>query len=157
MNDLSFLFNKAYFFLKFRIRSEKEIRDYLYKKIAKTHFSRKDVETVINKLKEQELIDDQKFIDTYVKDRLAINPKSEKILKKELAQKGINKNLIEKYFLENQIDEEKNAFLILQKKWSRFKNLDKKKQFEKSIRLLLSRGFSYELAKKAFEELNKKE
>lgn len=156
MEDLSFLLNKAYFFLKFRIRSEKEIRNYLYKKITKTSYSKEDVEKVIEKLKEQELINDEKFIEIYVKDRLSIKPKSIKLLKKELIEKGINKNLIEKYFSENEINEEKIALSLLEKKWERFKKLDEKKRFEKSIRYLLSRGFSYELAKKAFEELNKK-
>ncbi len=156
MEDLSFLINKAYFFLKFRIRSEKEIRDYLYKKIINTHYSRQDVEKVIEKLKEQELINDEKFVEIYVKDRLVVRPKSIRLLKRELIKKGINENLIEKYFLENEFNEEETAILLLKKKWGRFKKLNEKKRFEKSIKFLLSRGFSYELAKKAFEELDKK-
>ena len=40
--DLIPLLDKAYFFLKFRPRSEKEVRDYLYKKIANKNWSRED-------------------------------------------------------------------------------------------------------------------
>ncbi|MCX7955535.1 MAG: RecX family transcriptional regulator [Patescibacteria group bacterium] len=151
------LLNKAYFFLKFRPRTEKEIRDYLCKKIIKTHWSRDDVEKVIEKLKEQGLIDDEKFVEMYIKNRLLLKPKGKNLLKKELILKGINNDLIEKYFSLNQIDEENVAFAILKKRWSRFKNLDFKRKLEKSLRFLVSKGFSYETAKKTFELLSKKE
>lgn len=155
--DLLTLINKAYFFLKFRPRTEKEIRDYLYKKIIKTHWSRDDVEKVIKKLKKQGLINDERFIEMYIKNRLLLKPKGKNLLKKELISKGINNDLIEKYFSLNQINEEKIAFEILKKKWSRFKSLNFKKRLEKSLRFLVSRGFSYETAKKTFELLSKKE
>lgn len=157
MDDLSFLFNKAYFYLKFRPRTEKEIRDYLYKKIINTHFSRPQVEEVIEKLKEQGLIDDKKFVDLYIKDRLLLKPKGAKMLKKELKAKGIKDDLIDDYFQKNNIDEEKIAKELLKKRWSRFQNIDIKKTKEKAFRFLLSRGFSYEIAKKTIEDLLKKE
>ncbi|GIW64427.1 MAG: hypothetical protein KatS3mg092_0360 [Patescibacteria group bacterium] len=157
MDDLSFLFNKAYFYLKFRPRTEKEIRDYLYKKIINTHFSRLQVEEVIEKLKEQGLIDDKKFVELYIKDRLLLKPKGEKMLKKELKAKGIKDDLIDDYFQNNSIDEEKIAKELLKKRWSRFQNLDINKIKEKAFRFLLSRGFSYEVVKKTIEDLLKKE
>lgn len=157
MDDLSFLFNKTYFYLKFRPRTEKEIRDYLYKKIINTHFSRLQVEEVIEKLKEQGLIDDKKFVELYIKDRLLLKPKGEKMLKKELKAKGIKDDLIDDYFQNNSIDEEKIAKELLKKRWSRFQNLDINKIKEKAFRFLLSRGFSYEVVKKTIEDLLKKE
>lgn len=155
--DLIPLLNKAYFFLKFRPRTEKEIRDYLYKKIINTHYSRDDAEKIINKLKEDQLIDDEKFIDLFVKDRTALKPKGKKLLIKELKQKGISDELIEKYFSENIIDEEKLALKTLSQRWPRLKNLEEKKRFEKSARFLLSRGFDYQTTKKAIAQLTKKE
>lgn len=157
MDDLSFLFNKVYFYLKFRPRTEKEIRDYLYKKIINTHFSRPQVEEIIEKLKEQGLIDDKKFVELYIKDRLLLKPRGEKLLKKELRAKGIRDDFIDDYFQNNSIDEEKIAKELLKKRWPRFQNLDVKKIKEKAFRFLLSRGFSYEVAKKTIEELLKKE
>ncbi|MBI5127268.1 RecX family transcriptional regulator [Candidatus Roizmanbacteria bacterium] len=156
-DDLLALLNKAYFFLKFRPRSEKEIRNYLYKKVAKTHWSRDDAEKVIEELKEENLIDDKKFIDLFVRDRTALKPKGKKLLIRELKLKGIADELIEKYFSENEVDEEKLALQILSKRWPRYKSLTSQKRFEKAARFLLSRGFSYELVKRSFEKLNEQD
>ena len=150
------LLNKAYFFLKFRPRTEREIRDYLYKKIARTHWSRDDAEKVIQELKEERLIDDKKFVDLFIRDRTVLKPKGKKILIKELKQKGIVDELIEKYFSENDIDEEFLASKILEKRWPRFKSLDSRKRFEKSARFLMSRGFNYDLIKKIIRQLEEK-
>lgn len=147
-DDLLPLINKAYFFLKFRPRSEKETRDYLYKKIKSKHWSRDDAEKVIEELKKEDLIDDKKFVDWFVRNRTTLKPKGQRMLVRELKLKGISDEMIEKFFLENSLDEEKLAFQILEKRWPRFKNLDSRKRFEKSARFLMSRGFSYDLTKR---------
>ncbi|KKP67501.1 MAG: Regulatory protein RecX [Candidatus Roizmanbacteria bacterium GW2011_GWC2_35_12] len=134
--DLIPLLNKAYFFLKFRPRTEKEVRDYLYKKIRTTHWSRDGAEEVIKKLKDQELIDDKKFVDWFVRQRTTLKPKGQRLLTRELLQKGIAPELIEDYFSENSVDEETLAFQILEKRWSRFKSLDSKKRFEKAAKTI---------------------
>lgn len=152
-DDLIPLLNKAYFFLKFRPRSEKEVRDYLYKKVAKTHWSRDDVEKIIIDLKEQLLIDDEKFTDWFVRMRTALKPKGQRLLIRELRQKGVNDELIEKYFSGNVVDEERLAFETLQKRWPRFKSLDSRKRFEKSVRFLMSRGFAYDLIKRVINKI----
>lgn len=152
-NDLLILLNKAYFYLKFRPRTEKEVRNYLYKKIKTKHWSFNDVDNVIKKLKEEDLINDKKFIDLFVRDRLTLKPKGKRILIQELRQKGVNDELIEKYFSKNPINEEELALQILKKRWLRFKNLDSQKRFEKSARFLMSRGFDFNLIKKTIEKL----
>ena len=149
--DLLFLLNKAYFFLKFRPRSEKEVRDYLYKKIKTKHWSRSDADKVLQELKEEDLIDDAKFVDWFVRSRTTLKPKGQRLLTRELKQKGIGDELIEKYFSENTVDEEKLALQILQKRWPRYKNFDSRKRFEKVVSFLLRRGLSFELAKKTYE------
>ncbi len=151
--DLIPLLNRVYFFLKFRPRSEKEVRDYLYKKIAKTHWSRDDADKIIEKLREESLIDDPKFVDWFVRMRTSLKPKGERMLVRELKLKGIKDELIEGYFSANKIDEEKLAAELLGKRWPRFKSLDSKKRFEKAARYLLSRGFGYEMTKKIINKL----
>jgi len=153
-DDLITLLNKAYFFLKFRPRTEKEIRDYLYKKIIKTHWSRDDAEKIIEKLKEQQLIDDEKFVELFIKDRTALKPKGKKLLVRELKQKGIGDDLIENYFLKNDLDEESLALKILEKRWPRLKSLDSQKRFEKATRFLASRGFDYDICRKTVKKLS---
>ncbi|MGB9883099.1 MAG: regulatory protein RecX [Microgenomates group bacterium] len=157
LKDISFLLNKAYFYLKFRPRTEKELRQYLEKKIIKTNFSQEDIEAVIEKLKEQDLINDKKFIDLYVKDRVALKPKGIRVLKQELMVKGISPQLIDEYFSQNQINEKELIKKILEKKLDRLKNVDYQKKYEKLLSFLIRRGFDFQVAKKAIEELFKKE
>lgn len=156
-DDLLFLLNKAYFFLKFRPRSEKELRDYLYKKVAKTHWSRDDAETIIKNLKKQGLVNDKEFVGWFVRQRAALRPKSQRLLTQELRQKGIKDELIEEYFKTHTVNEERLARQILKKRWVRFKSLTRQKRFEKAARFLISRGFNYDLAKKTIEDLEKLE
>ncbi len=155
--DLLPLLNKVYFFLKFRPRSEREVRDYLYKKVAKTHWSRADADKIIVNLKEQELIDDEKFTSWFVRNRTTLKPKGERILKRELKLKGISDGLIEKYFSENAVDEEPLALQILERRWPRYKGLTSQKRFEKAARFLMSRGFGFDLIKKTIADLANKE
>jgi regulatory protein len=153
--DLLSLLNKAYFFLKFRPRTEKEVRDYLYKKIKTKHWSRDDAEEVIKDLKQQGLIDDGEFISWFVRSRTTLKPKGQKLLTRELRQKGVADELIEKYFSENSVDEESLALKILEKRWPRYKSLDSRKRFEKAMSFLLRRGFNFEISKNTINQLEK--
>jgi regulatory protein len=147
------ILNKAYFFLKFRPRTEKEITSYLSKKFkgAKEEI----IEIAIEKLKSQNLINDKDFIQWYVEQRVSFRPKSQLILKKELLNHGVDKDLIEDFFNQNPLNEEKLAFEALKNKWHRFKNLNFEEKFLKAIGFLLRRGFNYSIARKTFNKILK--
>lgn len=140
--------NLAYFFLKFRLRTEKEIVKYLERK--KNNFIPEIIEKVITQLKEQGYVDDEKFIKLFVEQRNKLKPKSAFALSRELQQLGINKELIDAYFEQNPENESNLALLALQKKQQTFLHLDPKTRFKKAISFLLRRGFSYEIAKKTY-------
>lgn len=151
--DLQSLLNQAYFYLKFRPRTEQEIRNYLNKKILKRHYSTDSVEKVINKLKEQGFIDDADFTRMFVETRSKIKPKGKFVLTQELLRHGINKKVIEEYFSENEVDEESLALKTLETRWERLKNLEKRERFQKAAQFLLRRGFGYDLIKKTIEKM----
>jgi len=151
--DLIPLLNKAFFYLKFRPRSIKEVREYLYKKIRTTHWSREAADAVIDNLLERKILDDLEFTGWFVRQRTALKPKSQRLLTTELRQKGVSDEIIEKYFGDNEVDEEKLAMEILEKRWPRFKSLDSRKRFEKATRFLMSRGYSYDLIKRTISKL----
>jgi len=150
--DITFLLNKAYFFLKFRPRTEKEVYDYLLKKIKKTHYSTNDIKKVIEKLKEMNLLNDKKFIEDYVSFRLKNNPKSQRVLIYELRKKGLGEDLINDYFSYNQVNEEELAFLLLKKRWPRLLKHNKKDRLKKAFDFLLRRGFDFSTARKTVEK-----
>lgn len=151
--DLQTLLNCAYFYLKFRPRTKKEMQSYLYEKVKKRHFSRDDADKAIMQLAEQGLIDDKAFVEWFVEQRIRGKPKGRFVLKGELLRLGVEKDLIDKYFQENPLEEEKLAFKALKSKWHRFKNLPKKDRFEKSAAFLVRRGFSFDVIRKTIEKM----
>ncbi len=152
-DDFQKLLNHAYFFLKFRPRTRKELENYLNKKIQKRHWSRDDVEKVIQRLEELDLINDKNFAKWFVEQRLLLRPKSEFALEQELFKHGIHKEIIDEYFSSYSLNEEELAEKVLRERWQRYKNLDKRKRFEKAANFLLRRGFNFELAKKIINRL----
>jgi len=151
--DLVPLLNIAFFYLKFRPRTIKETRDYLYKKVRTTHWSHVAVDKIINHLIERKFLDDQEFVRYLVESRTRTKVKGVYAIKQELNKFGVDKELIEEYFSKIEINEEKLAEKILEGRWPRFKNLSPRKRFEKAISFLLRRGFDYETGKKAIEDL----
>ena len=154
-NDIQNLLNYAYFYLKFRPRSKKEVQDYLLKKIKKRHWSTDDVEKVIKQLEELNFINDKEFVKWFVEQRNRGKPKGGFVLKGELLRFGIDKELIDLYLLENPLEEEDLAFRALKSKWQRFKNLSQKERFEKSAAFLSRRGFSFDIIRKTIEKMHK--
>jgi regulatory protein len=146
-DDLQVLLNYAYFFLKFRPRTKKEVHDYLLKKIKKRHWSTGDVDEAIKQLEERSLINDKEFVRWFVEQRARGKPKGRFVLKAELLRLGIAKDLIDQHLEENPLKEEGLALQALKSKWQRFKNLTPKARFEKSAAFLLRRGFSFEIIK----------
>ncbi|OGK24092.1 hypothetical protein A3F58_04105 [Candidatus Roizmanbacteria bacterium RIFCSPHIGHO2_12_FULL_37_9b] len=151
--DLQTLLNYAYFFLKFRPRTQKEMQDYLYKKIKKRHFSRDDVDKAIKNLEEQGHIDDKAFVEWFVEQRARSKPKGRFVLKAELLRLGIEKDLIDQHLEENPLAEEDLALQALKSKWHQFKNLPAKERFEKSAAFLARRGFPFDIIRETIVKL----
>ncbi len=155
--DLQALLNYAYFYLKFRPRSKKEVRDYLYKKIERRHFSRDVANQAIKNLEEQDLVNDKNFIVWFVEQRNLSKPKSKFALKSELLRFGISKDLIDDYFLNNELPEDELALKALKPRWQRYSSLPSVKRFEKAASFLARRGFSFEIIKNTIEKLEEKD
>lgn len=157
MSDLQPIFDLANFYLKFRLRSRREMRDYLYKKSKTRYFSHETVDRALDELERLGLINDQEFARQFITSRNKNRPKSEYILRRELNKYGIAKEIIDNYFSENQPDEEGLAHIALQRRWPRFSATNKKERFQKATAFLSRRGFSYDIIKKTIDKLTEKE
>lgn len=146
----------SYFFLKFRARTEKEIERYLEKKFLRFHFDKATIQETIKQLKEQGYVDDEKFVAMYVKDRTLLKPRSTFLLQRELAHLGISKDLIEEYFSQHEMDESALALTTLNTRRTSLLRQDEKTLFKKAISYLLRKGFTYDVAKKAFADFIEK-
>jgi regulatory protein len=147
-DDLIPLLNMAFFYLKFRPRTIKETRDYLYKKVKTTHWSHVAVDKIIDHLIELKFLDDKAFIDYLVRSRTATKVKGVYAIKQELNRFGVDRKLVDEYFSNTKINEEELAEKVLAQRWPRLKTLPKQKRFEKAASLLQRRGFNFDVSRK---------
>lgn len=145
--------NLSFLFLKFRPRTQKELETYLLKKKKHYHLTKKIVQTVIQKLKKQNLIDDERFIEWFVERKSSHKPKSQFVIVRELLSHGIERSLIDTYFSKHTVNEEELAKKAILPRWNRLKQLSKDKRFTKAVSFLARRGFSYDTIKKTITEL----
>lgn len=130
--------NYAFLLLKFRLRSENEIRQRLKKK----KFQPRIIEETIAFLKERRFIDDSSFARAWISSRLK-KPLGMRRLREELRVKGISREIIE-----NNIEEAKKSYCeedtvkkIIREKWSKLKGIDPLKAKRRIYSYLLRRGF----------------
>jgi len=151
-DDLIPLLNIAFFYLKFRPRTISETREHLYKKVRTTHWSHEAVDKVINHLIELKFLDDKAFIDYLVRSRTATKVKGVYAIKQELYRFGVDREIVNDYFTNTEINEEELAEKALVRRWEIIKNLPKQKRYEKATSYLRSRGFSFDIARKTIDK-----
>lgn len=113
-------FEKLLRFAMTRPRSEKEVADWFKRK--KVHESMQ--EKLIAKIRKLDLLDDTKFAKWWIEQRLTFRQKSIRMLKMELVQKGIEKEIINNVLADTDIDELTLAKNLVKKKQARWDRLD---------------------------------
>lgn len=128
-------------FLKFRPRTVFEVEEKLKSKGVSTE----EIKKVIGALKQNELLNDEKFAKMYVRDRNLLKPTGNYLLKLELKKLGLSEKDIEGA-LEGQ-EEEELARQALDSK-ARYRNAD----FQKQAQFLARRGFATGVIYKILKE-----
>lgn len=134
-------FNAAVNFLKARERSKKEVRD----KLKSKECSEGVIEKVLDKMERLDLVNDKRFAEMFVRDRMKLKPKGKKLLSIELSRKGIAKNIIEESLSEI-LDKDSEiglAKIVLEKAIRKYGDSPDSKQ--KVIRYMMSKGFDYDI------------
>jgi len=132
------LVNAALRFVSFRPRSEKELTDFLTKKMSKWEVIGVPLLTkVVERMRELGYVDDKKFADWWIQQRSAFRPKGKRAIAYELRKKGVT--------LDFSLDEYTLAKKAIAKKP---KNV---------ISYLYSRGFSSETIRRVIDGLTKKD
>ncbi len=128
--------------LKFRLRSEKEIRLRLKKK----KFDQKIIEETVAFLKDKEFINDNYFAQAWLESRLK-RPLGLRRIKEELRQKGIDKEIINSQISEIKKDysEEEIVAEIAKARFNRLKNIERELAKRRLYAYFLRRGFSPEI------------
>lgn|SRR6185312_1510796 len=154
--DQDIIFEKyllgTYRFLNFRLRSEKEIRDYLQKKKVSADI----IEKIIVRLQEQKFLNDETFARMWIESRSRSKPRSQFLLKRELQQKGISREIIEKIMTNDQLPMTNDYDLakdVVQRKIKKYRGMERQEIYRKLGGLLARRGFNWDVTKKAIDEI----
>lgn len=131
-------FQRALKLLGYRPRSETEVR----RKLTELGFDEVVVAETLDRLRENHLISDEQFAQNWVENRSSFRPRSRRVLKMELRQKGVADDIIQKA-LDETVDEDELAYQAAIRKVRRWENLEWAEFRERLSAYLMRRGFSY--------------
>jgi regulatory protein len=128
-----------------RPRSEKECRDYLYKKIFEKKLDKNYIDRIIAKLAEKNYLNDARFAEYYVENRFVKKGVSLKRLKMELMKKGVSKEIIEEVLADTDRNDIEELEKMILKKRSKYPDDEKLTQY------LCRQGFQYDLVREMIQ------
>jgi len=138
-----------------RLCSAKEYCKYdIREKLTKSELNEGDKEKLIQELVKQNFINEERYVEAFVHDKLFLSKWGTTKIRYALRQKGINAELFQELLKE--IEEEKyiQAFTAIAKsKWKSIKDSDSYIRKQKLIRYLMGRGVEYEIAEKIYNLL----
>lgn len=130
-------------FITYRERSEAEVRQNL----ARHEISEEVTEAVLARLRENGMIDDERFARHWVENRNEFRPRGRRALAFELRRKGVSPEAIDTAL--EAVDEEALAYQAALKAARRWESLEWKDFRNKVISFLARRGFNFDSAAQA--------
>jgi regulatory protein len=152
MDDFAKFYKAAVRFLSFRPRSEKELQDYLTKKKCDDLTSKQ----ILESLKRDKFLNDEEFIRWWVEQRTILKPKAMRVIKFELKQKGINKELLDSFFEENEDSNSDftNALKLAEKKLRTIHDRSERRKVQEKLgRYLAGKGFDWDTVKTVIDQI----
>jgi len=131
-------FQSALHLLKYRPRTESEIRSRLLKK----SISPQVVEEVIERLKRNQMLDDHRFTIEWIENRSELRPRGRRLLEFELRKHGVDQEIIQDSLAE--IDDEQLAYQAAARRVRKYQDLEWSEFRIKLARYLSQRGFQYD-------------
>ena len=141
--------NLALYHLSFKVRTEKEVIDYL----VKHEIDEKTIPQVIQALKEDNWINDRQYAYAIINSNQLSGDKGSYMLIQKISQKGVDRSIIQEVLQEFDLAEValRTAEKLLKKYQGK---LPARALQEKIIQNLTNKGFSYSDAKSAFDNLD---
>lgn len=124
--------------LDYRPRTEKEIRQRLYSK----GYDTQEIENVIKRLREANLVHDQQFAQMWVENRCEFHPRSQRMIRYELRNKGVSETIIDQALTDG-LDEAELAKRAAERYALKLDPSDRLEFRKKLSAFLARRGFSY--------------
>jgi len=136
-------------YLSYRMRTKKEIYDYLVKK----EVDETQITTIMERLEKEKLINDQQFAESFTQTRLHTTSKGPRLVKQELKEKGVAEAIaaqaIEPFTYEVQFDK---AYHHAQKKLNQKSKHSYRQRLQKLQGYLMQKGFDQDVIKDVLAE-----
>ncbi|HKM01795.1 MAG TPA: RecX family transcriptional regulator [Sedimentibacter sp.] len=131
-------------------KSEYELRLKMQDKGFDSHL----IDNAINTLKEQKYLDDERYCEMFINDKINISKHGVRKIKEALYYKGIDKEIIEEKIRSvSQEDEEERAINLGKKKLFNIKEEDTRKKYIKLSNYLVGKGFEFDVVKRTVSKL----
>ena len=136
-------------FIGYRPRAEAEIRV----RLQRDEWSETVIAAVIQKLRDNKMLDDAQFASDWVESRSRSKPRGARLLKQELRHKGVDKEEIDAA-LPDADEEIENAIAALGKIERKLEKWEKgRERTQKAIEMMARRGFGYGTVKTALQRM----
>lgn len=144
------VYQSALNYISYRMRSKKEVQTHLKNKA----FSSGQIERVINRMEEENWLNDQAFAEAYVRSKKSVTSKGPSVIRQELFSKGISEALVDGALSQYTVkDERAQAQKFAEKKQRGWLDRSIQEQRRKVSQALLQKGFSPDVANEVVQQL----
>lgn len=135
---------------KHRPRSRHEVLTRLQQK----GFSQEIIQSVLEQAERARILDDAKFAQLWVEDRLARRPRSCRLLERELRAKGVAPEHIKRAIARAGLDEVSLARQLITERLPKLRSLDEQTRLRRLVGFLRRRGFFERVIRQALKEVS---
>lgn len=155
----AFVYQRALNYLSFRPRSVKEMTDYLTKlelEDAPNQIPEEIIQRTLDKLKQQNYLDDKLFASSYIRTKATINLSGPRNLRFELEQKGVHPYDIEDGLIEYPISLQEDNIIHLANKFiaSKKHRMSSNQLTQKLVQHLIRKGYDRDIFYPVIEKLD---
>lgn len=122
-----------------RMQSSRELRTRLMRK----GFDAETIDRALEKLSDYGYLNDERFAELWIENRLAHRPRGKRMLEQELRQKGIERQVVDETVAAMDIDDRAAALELARKRLKSVHGLPIEEQKKKLTGILARRGFDY--------------
>lgn len=122
-----------------RMQTGKELRTRLMRK----GFEPDTIDSALEKLVDHGFLNDERFAELWIENRLAHRPRGKRMLEQELRQKGVDREIVQETVSGMEIDDRTAALDLANKRLRSVEGLPPDEQKKKLTGILARRGFDY--------------
>ncbi len=125
--------------LEQRMQTGKELRTRLLRK----GFDPAAIDAALERLAKYGYLNDERFAELWIENRLAHRPRSKRMLEQELRQKGVDREIVQETVASSEIDDRAAALDLATRRLKSVHGLPPQEQRKKLTGILARRGFDY--------------